>query len=183
MRREHDIAVPLALALFDPQRHALAVDVRHLQGHDLGDAQARAIGDAERGLVLQAGRGFEQEGHLFLAQHHRRPARLMHASEMAGEFRPFERDVEEEPQRGDGGVDGRRADLLLGHMQLIEPDVLSRGGVRRTAEKDREVPHVAEIILLNLLLEAARGHVLDHALAQRAVGLVDHRESSCLAWG
>ncbi|WP_425335346.1 hypothetical protein [Rhodoblastus acidophilus] len=59
----------------------------------------------------------------------------MHTGEMASEFRTFERDVEEEPQRGDGGVDARSADLLLGQMQLIEAAVLSRGGVRRAGEK------------------------------------------------
>jgi hypothetical protein len=34
-----------------------------------------------------------------------------------------------------------------------------------------------------VLIETARRHVVDHALAQRADGLVEHRESSCLAWG
>ena len=43
LRREHDIAVALALALFDPQGHALAVDVGHFQRHHLGDAQSGAI--------------------------------------------------------------------------------------------------------------------------------------------
>ena len=69
------IAIPLPLALLDPQGHALAVDVGHLQGHDLGHPQARAVGDAERGLVLEAGRGFEETRHLLLAQHDRRPTR------------------------------------------------------------------------------------------------------------
>ncbi len=35
-RREHDVAISLSLALLDPQRHALAIDVGYLQGHDLG---------------------------------------------------------------------------------------------------------------------------------------------------
>ena len=51
LRREHDVAIPLPLALLDPKRHALAVDVGHLQRHDLGHPQACAVGDAERGLV------------------------------------------------------------------------------------------------------------------------------------
>ena len=50
LRRQHDIAISLPLALLDPKRHALAVDVGHLQRHDLGHPQARAVGDAERGL-------------------------------------------------------------------------------------------------------------------------------------
>lgn len=39
---------------------------------------------------------------------------------------PFERQFEKEPQRRDGGVDGRRADLLLRHMQLKAAKVLAR---------------------------------------------------------
>ena len=68
-RREHDVAVPLPLALLDPKRHALAVDVGHLQRHDLGHPQARAIGVAERGLVLEARRSFEEARDFLLAQH------------------------------------------------------------------------------------------------------------------
>ena len=60
LRGEHDVAVPLPLALLDPERHALAVNIGHLQGYDLGHLQARAVGDAERGLVLEAGRGFPE---------------------------------------------------------------------------------------------------------------------------
>ena len=51
--REHHIAIPLALALLDPKRHALAVDVGHLQVRDLGHPEARTVGDAERGFVLE----------------------------------------------------------------------------------------------------------------------------------
>ena len=71
----------------------------------------------------------------------------------------------------------------LRQMQLISAKVLARGRVRRTAEEGREVPDVPDVVLLHLLLEPARRHVVDHALAQRADGLVEHRESSCLAWG
>ena len=46
LRGEHHVAIPLPLALLDPQGHALAVDVGHLQRHDLGHAQARAVGAA-----------------------------------------------------------------------------------------------------------------------------------------
>ena len=58
-----------ALALLDPDQHALAVDIVDLEVRDLGDAQARAIGDAERRLVLDARRGLEQPGGLLDAQH------------------------------------------------------------------------------------------------------------------
>ena len=66
--------------------------------------------------------------------------------ERADEVGPFERHVEEEPQRADGGVDGRRAELLLGHMQLIEAKVLARRGFRRSAEESLEVPDVPSVV-------------------------------------
>ena len=114
--REHDVPISLSLALLNPQRHALAIDVGHFQGHDLGHAQARPVGDAERGPVLDAGRRFEKARHLLLAQHDRRLARLLHGRQRADEVRPFERHLEEEPQRGDGGVDARRANPVLGQV-------------------------------------------------------------------
>jgi hypothetical protein len=94
----------------------------------------------------------------------------------------FERHVEEKPQRGDGGVDGPCADLLLRHAQLKAAKVLARRRVRQPAEEGREGPDVPDLILLHLLLEPARRHVVDHALAKRADGLLEHREDSCLAW-
>src|ERR1700733_6798420 len=42
---------------------------------------------------------------------------------------------------------------------------------------------IPNVVPLGVLIETARRHVVDHALAQRADGLVEHRESSCLAWG
>ena len=60
VRRQHGIAVPPALAAFDTQQHALAVDVGDLQRRDLGDAQAGAVSDRECRLVLEAGGGVEE---------------------------------------------------------------------------------------------------------------------------
>ena len=96
LRREHHITIALPLALLDPESHALAVNVGHLQVRDFGHAQARAVGDAERRFVLEARRGFEEARHLFLAQHDRRPARLGHDSQGTNEVGPFERHGEEE---------------------------------------------------------------------------------------
>src|SRR5271166_1831894 len=182
-RGEHHVAIPLPLALLDPKRHALAVDIGHLEVRDLGDAQARSIGDAERGLVLEAWRGFEETRHLLLAQDAWSLARLVHDPQRTNEVGPFERHGEKEAQRGDGGVDAPCANLLLRQMQLKAPKVLARRRIWRPAEEGRESPDVSDVVLLHLLLEPARRHVVDHALTQRANGLLRHRESSCLAWG
>jgi hypothetical protein len=53
------------------------------------------VGDAERGFVRQAWRGFERAGYLLVVRHYLRLERLVHAGEMAGELRSFEREVEE----------------------------------------------------------------------------------------
>ena len=52
-------------------------------------------------------------------------------------------------------------------MQLISAEILARGRVRRTVEKGREGSDVPDVVFLHLLLESARHHVVDHALAQR----------------
>ena len=121
---EHRVTIPAALALLDPQHHALAVDVGHLQRGNLGYAQARTIGGAERGLVLDAGGGLQKARHLLGAQHHRQLARLVHKGQVSNRIGAVERHSEEEPQRRDRGVDGRRTDTVLGQVQLEQTQVL-----------------------------------------------------------
>ena len=41
-RREHHVPIPLSLALLDPQRHALAVNIGHLQGVATSDTRRPA---------------------------------------------------------------------------------------------------------------------------------------------
>ena len=54
LRRQHDVAVPTALALFDPDQHAAAIDIGDFQPHDFGDPQPGGVGRHQRGAVLQA---------------------------------------------------------------------------------------------------------------------------------
>jgi hypothetical protein len=150
---------------------------------DFGHPQARAVGDAERGFVLEARRGFEETRHLLLAQNDRGLAWLVHEPQRANQVGAFERHGEKEPQRGNGSVDRPRAYLLLRHMQLKAAKIVARRRIGRPAEESREGPNMPNVVLPSRFAEAARGHVVDHALAQRADGLVGHHESSCLAWG
>src|SRR5260370_29738031 len=64
MRRQHDVAVFVALALLDPDHHALAVDVGYLQCHYLGYAQSRPVGHTQSRLVLEPRRSIEEARHL-----------------------------------------------------------------------------------------------------------------------
>jgi len=94
LRREHDIAILVTLALLDAQRHPLAVNVEHLQRDDLGHAQACAIGDAERRLVFDAGGGLQKSRHFLGAQYDRRLARFAHERQTPDQIVPFERQTQ-----------------------------------------------------------------------------------------
>jgi hypothetical protein len=65
-----------ALALLDPQQHALGIDIADLERDDLGDAQSSAVCGGERRLVLRPRRRLEQQRDLFDAQHGREPYRV-----------------------------------------------------------------------------------------------------------
>jgi hypothetical protein len=53
-----DIAILATLALLDPNRHALAVDVRGAQMNRLADAHAGSVHGAEDDMVMERGSGF-----------------------------------------------------------------------------------------------------------------------------
>ena len=121
------------------EQHALAVDIADLQRHDLGDAQSRAIGGAERGLVLRPWRRLQKARHLFRAQDHRDLARLGDERQRLDRIGPVERDGEEEAQRRDRAVDGRRAHAGPGQVQLVAAQVL---GVAVSGERPRNAVKV-----------------------------------------
>src|SRR3546814_1803066 len=77
-------------------------------------------------------------------------------------------DLEEEPQRADDAVHRWCGDARLLLLDLELPDILGARGVGRAPEPGREPSDIAKIITLRLLREAAHGHVVDQALAQRA---------------
>ena len=70
---------------------------------------------------------------------------------------------------------------VCGLVQLEAAKILRRRGVRRAAEEGGEVPDVADVVVLRLLAEAADRHVFDHAPAQRADGLLAHRDAPVLS--
>jgi hypothetical protein len=164
------MVVLAALALLDPDQHARAVDVAHLERHDLGDAQSSAVGRAQRGPVLRTRRRFEQPRHLLDTQHQRQLARLADERETAGEIGPVERHGEEEAQRRDRAVDAWRLEARLRLVHLEAAQVLGCGLVGGATEEGGEGLHIADIVMLRLGGEAAHGHVLDHALAQGGAG-------------
>src|SRR5271154_1604191 len=90
--------------------------IRDLQPDHLGYAQTGPIGHAERHLVFDAWGGGQKSRNFLGAQHDRRPARLPNQNQTPDKIVPFERHLEKEPKRENGGVDARRTHTALRHM-------------------------------------------------------------------
>jgi RNA-directed DNA polymerase len=74
---------------------------------------------------------------------------------------------------GAAGVDGVS-------FAQIEASGLEACRVGRSAEKSGEVLDPLHVVMLGLRRELADRHVFDHALPQRAYGLIGHEGCSCL---
>ena len=177
MRRQHHVAVFMALALFDPDHHALAVDVGHLQRHHFGHAQSGAISHAQRRLVLDPRRCIEEARNLLRTEDNRQLAGLVDKLRVVYDVAAPERDPEKEPQRRGALVQRRHAGTGRGEMQLIAAHVLEARGIGRAAEERSEVLDPLHVVALSLRRELADRHVFDHALAQRAHCLVGHGDA------
>src|SRR5712691_12471983 len=87
---------------------------------------------------------------------------------------PVERHLEEEPERRHGRVNALWLQTGLGQMQLERAQLFRRRGVGGTAEEARELLDSTDILALRIGHEPAHVHVFEHALAQRADGLLAH---------
>ena len=130
--------------------------------------------------LFQARRALQQQRHLLGAEHDRQPLVLAHPRQPLAEARPAQRDPEEEPQGRYRQVHLPGRCALGGQMQLIAPQILRLGLVRRAAEEPGEVGHHADVVVLGLRAVLAQPHVVDHPLTQRAHGCSGHRG---LLWG
>src|SRR5271155_4043257 len=124
MRRQHHVAVFVALALFDPDHHALAVDVGYLQCHHLGHAQSGPIGHTQGRLVFEPGRRIEEARYFFGAKDDRQLAGLVDKLGVVHDVGAPERDPEKEPQYRDALVERRYAGAARRQMQLVAPHIL-----------------------------------------------------------
>src|SRR5665811_101362 len=68
-------------------------------------------------------------------------------------------------------------------MKLIATHVFEARRVGRAAEEGSEVLDPLHVVMLGLRRELADRHVFDHALPQRAYGLIGHEGCSCLGEG
>src|SRR5580704_1519347 len=84
--------------------------------------------------------------------------------------------TEQEPHPGHDAVAIADAHAGLGQVQLKQADVLGSRRVRGSLQKRRKPLAAVDVAPLRVRSELARGHVLDHPLAQRADGSCTHRE-------
>src|SRR6202042_1764664 len=107
MRRQHHVAILVALALFDPDHHALAVDVGYLQRDYLGHAQSGPIGHTQCRLVFEPWRRIEETCDFLRAQDHRQLAWFVDELSVVHDVGAPKRDPEKEPQCRDALVESR----------------------------------------------------------------------------
>src|SRR5262245_34470076 len=163
--RENDIPVLLTLALFDPDDHAITVDIGELERYDLRGSQAGGISQAQERLVLDVCRRGEQPTNLFRAQNNGQAARLAGRDDFLGQIVAPQRDLEEEPQGSGSDVGGRYRRPDRRQPQLIAMDILGGGLVGRPAHKIGKPFDVADILVLSPGAEPADRHVLDQSPA------------------
>jgi len=172
LRRQDGIAVLSPLALLDADDHAGTVEVADFQSDQFGDAQPGGIAKAEHDLELEAGGMVEQAGDLLGAQDDRQ---LVGTPDVLGQPKhglPWQGDGVEEADPGDGLVDGGHRQATSGQVEPEQAKVVRRRLVRRTVDELGEFLDAVDISDLGRAREAADGHVVDQALAQRADGLV-----------
>src|ERR1700736_722697 len=68
-------------------------------------------------------------------------------------------------------------------MKLIAAHVFESRGIGRATEESGEVLDPLHVVMLGLRRQLADRHVFDHALPQRAYGLIGHEGCSCLDGG
>jgi len=90
--------------------------------------------------------------------------------------------VEEEPQHRHGRIDGWRLNAGLGQMQLERTQLFGRRSIGGPAQEGRQLLDSSDVVALRIGREPTQAHVVEHALAQRADGLLAHW-GSCLEVG
>ena len=165
---QHDVALLAALAAFDPDDHAAAVDVGRLQADHLRHPQPRSVGGGQRDTRLEARDGFEKAHDFVGAQNGRQLARFAGIGDPLRDRIAAERHTVEETQRADDLIERRPGDALRDQMHLVGADVLQPEPIRRMAEISAEHRNRVDVGSLGRRRKIADRHVFRHPPAQRA---------------
>src|SRR6185437_607579 len=108
--------------------------------------------------------------------HLRNLLRFAQVIDLACKVQPSQRHAEQKTQPGHDAVTIADARSGLGNVKLKAADVLGRRRVRRAFEKRRKPLTAVDMAPLRGRPELTRGHVLDHALTERAGNMDTHRK-------
>src|SRR5262245_58343365 len=178
--REHDVTVLAALGLLDPNDVLRAIDILDLQSDHLAGAQAGAIAETKQHAGLRIAGNRQQSLDLVRAHHQRNLLRRTDVINLSREVEPPQRHTQQEPHPGHDPVAVTDAHAHFGQVKLEAANVLGCGRVGGALEKGRKPLAAADVTPLRVRTQLARGHVLDHPLAQRADNLRTHRQ--LLSW-
>jgi hypothetical protein len=161
---ERDVAVLRALALRDPDRHAVDVDVRDLEGDRLADAKTRGVDDGQDEPMTRMRRRGEQPPHFLAAEDLGELLGLLGQRDHELGPRAAERDVVQEAE-GVGSLATRAPGELaiVDQVREVRLDFVVGDLVRRPAIVLRQPDHGGDVRLVGPRRESANGHVAHHA--------------------
>ena len=137
LRRQHDVAVFLALPLLDPQDHSVAVNGGDRQAERFGDAQTGRIAGGQNHPMVGQVDGIKEADDFLRTEHDgERLHPFRDRQHLCRIPRAAERDVVQEAQSTDGDDDrpgGQPA--LVGQVQLVGADLLGAEAIRRLVER------------------------------------------------
>jgi len=170
-RGERHVAVLGTLALLDPHRHTVGIDVRNLERDHLADAQARGVDGHQQEAMTRLGGDGKQPPHLFLAQDLGQFLRLLREGHVKRRPWVVQRHVIEEPE-GVGRLTARAPGelALLNQVREVRLDFVVGDLVGRSAVVLRQPDHSSDVRLVGAWGEAAHGHVADHPVSELAHG-------------
>jgi len=170
-RGQRHVAILGALALLDPHRHAVGIDVGHLEGDRLADAQAGGVdGGEQQRMAWMRGRG-KQPPHLFPAENLRQFLRLLREGDVKVGARMAERHVVEEAE-GVGRLTARAPGELPLEDQVgeVRLDLVVRQLIRRAPVVLGQAHDGGDVRRVGAPGETTHGHVANHAGAELAHG-------------
>ena len=166
LRRQHDVAVAAALALFDPDQHAAAIDIGEFQAYHFRHPEPGGIGRHQCGAVLQARHRREKPRHLIGAQDYRQLPVLARVRDALDHRGAAEGDAVKETQGAHCDVESGPRDADRGEVDLVGSNFLQPEPVGRAVEMAGAFGDRVHVAALCHRRQVAQLHVLDHAAAQ-----------------